>query len=309
LTRALCAVALLHIGLAAAVVHQRRLGLDLGGLSISARNVTRLLITAVAATLAAAWMSPRARTALREALRQPEACMLAIVAGAWWLSLGPEPTVLGRPLNLFAPYALLFEYVPGFDGIRVPARLAMVVSLGLSVLAGLALHRIPRAKAAAIVLASGVFLMEASVRPMVNAMTPLQDVVTPEARVYPPRLAPSVYQQARLLPESAVLIELPFGQSDYDVRAMYYSTVHWRRIVNGYSGFSPPGYARLKSLLNDLSRSEATAALRDSGATHAIVHERAYPGAAGPEVSAWLRRLGAVERFRDGTDALFDLPR
>ncbi len=308
LMRTLLAVALLHLALAAGVVFQRRLGLDVGPISMSARNVTRLLVIAMAATAAAAWISQRVRSALRQALGEPEACMLVIVASAWWLSLGPEPTVLGSPLNLFAPYALLFDYVPGFDGIRVPARLAMVVSLGLSVLAGLALCRVRRSTAAVMLVVSAAFLAEASVTPTVNGMTPLQDVVTPEARVYPPRLAPPLYQEVRRLPEGAVLIELPLGHPDYDVRATYYSTVHWRRVVNGYSGFFPPDYARLKALLRDVTRDEAAEALRETGATHAVVHEGAYLGGEGPAVSAWLRRAGAVERFRHGTDALFDLP-
>jgi len=34
----------------------------------------------------------------------------------------------------------------------------------------------------------------------------------------------------------SVLVELPIGQPDYDLRAMYYSTMHWRGLVNGYSG-------------------------------------------------------------------------
>jgi hypothetical protein len=61
--------------------------------------------------------------------------VLALII-AWWLSLGPAPTSLGRPIDLAAPYRVLFEHVPGFSGLRVPARLAMIVVLMISVLGG-----------------------------------------------------------------------------------------------------------------------------------------------------------------------------
>src|SRR3982074_846856 len=46
---------------------------------------------------------------------------------AVWRSMGPGT---GRP------YGLLFRVVPGLNGLRVPARLAAVVIVALSVLAG-----------------------------------------------------------------------------------------------------------------------------------------------------------------------------
>ena len=52
------------------------------------------------------------------------------------LALGPEIQALGRRVGA-GPYLWLFEYVPGFDGLRVPARYLMLVALFLSVLAGI----------------------------------------------------------------------------------------------------------------------------------------------------------------------------
>ena len=36
------------------------------------------------------------------------------------------------------------------------------------------------------------------------------------------------------LPAGSVIVELPLGEPAFDVRYMYYSTRHWRRLVNGY---------------------------------------------------------------------------
>jgi len=135
--------------------------------------------------------------------------------------------------------------------------------------------------------------------------------VTPEARVYPPRQAPAVYRAMARQPENSVLVELPLGQADYDLRAVYYSTIHWRPIVNGYSGFFPPHYGLLTTALSEIPRHPDVSLepLRASGATHAIVHESAYQDAEGEATSAVIRGGGAVEIFRQGSDVLLRLPR
>ena len=142
-----------------------------------------------------------------------------------------------------------------------------------------------------------------------NGMAPIRELVTPEARVYSPGLAPAVYEAMARQPENSVLVELPLGQADYDVRAVYYSTVHWRRIVNGYSGFFPPHYGLLRTALSEVPRHPDVSieALHASGATHVIVHEGAYLEAEGEATSATLRTGGAVELFRDGSDVLLRL--
>jgi hypothetical protein len=91
---------------------------------------------------------------------------------------------------------------------------------------------------------------------------------------------------------------------------MYYSTTHWRRVVNGYSEFVPPHYGRLVAALSEVPRHPALSigVLRASGVTHALVHEGAYLNAEGPQTSAVLRKSGAVELSRNGSDVLFVLP-
>jgi hypothetical protein len=107
-----------------------------------------------------------------------------------------------------------------------------------------------------------------------------------------------------------VLVELPFGQPDYDLRAMYYSTVHWRPLVNGYSGVFPPHYGLLTSALSEMPRHPDVSldALGKTGATHVIIHEAAYLDTEGTDTSALLRGAGAVEIFRDESDVLLRLP-
>jgi hypothetical protein len=120
-----------------------------------------------------------------------------------------------------------------------------------------------------------------------------------------------VYRELARQPRDAVVAELPLGPPDFDLRAVYYSTAHWRRLLNGYSGFYPPHYGHLQFALTDVPRHAAFSldALKAYGATHVIVHEAAYLGAEGPDTTASLRGVGAAERFRDGGDVLLALPR
>jgi hypothetical protein len=238
---------------------------------------------------------------------------VAALLAAMWLSLGPAPQVLGRPLDLASPYRFLWNYVPGFEGLRVPARFAMIAVLMLSVLGafGAAVLSRTRYGAAALVLLAAAFLFEAGAAPfVVNGITPVRGFTTPPARLEPPRRAPGIYRAVSGLPAAAVLADLPLGQTDYDLRAMYYSIDRWRPILNGYSGFFPLPYARAIVALNEVPRhvEASMAMLRQLGATHVIVHEGAYLDAEGRDTTASLRAVGAVEVFRDGTEVMLALP-
>ncbi len=103
----------------------------------------------------------------------------------------------------------------------------------------------------------------------------------------------------------------PLGYPDFDLLAMYDSLVHHLPILNGYSGFFPVSYGRLTFALGELPRHPELSldAMREGGATHAIVHEATFIGPDGTNTSAWLRRLGATELYRDGPDVLLALPR
>src|SRR5207302_7269642 len=67
--------------------------------------------------------------------RDMAALYLSIASIGFVLSLGPEPTVWGHTFATAGPYAWLLAAAPILDSLRVPARLAILVYLGLSVLA------------------------------------------------------------------------------------------------------------------------------------------------------------------------------
>jgi hypothetical protein len=309
----LAAIGAAYGGLAVTTVFARRLDLDVGLFTVRATNVTRLLVPTVIASVVMYILWPAARARVAAVMRRPEAILLVFVVAAWWLSLGPNPRVMGRPLGLWSPYRFLYEFIPGFEGVRAPARLAMVVSFALSMLGGLAIAHLERIRAgtAAALIASILFLVETGLPPLwVNGVSAVPNFATPEARVYRPSRAPAVYRELAKTPVDAVVLELPFGEPTYDVRSVYYSTVHWRRLVNGYSGFFPPHYGAIIATISAGARGgeDAWNTVRRLGVTHVVVHEAAYLDDEGARFTEWLRRHGATELFRDGRDTLLTLP-
>jgi hypothetical protein len=311
IARLLWLIAVLHALAAAATILFRRLVLDLWLFDLRLGDVTQLLLRGAVAYGIALYLSPAMRVRAAAFMRSGGVFVLALIAAAW-LSLGPSPQVLGRPLDLASPYRFLWTYIPGLEGLRVPARFAMIVALMLAVLGALGAATVARMRHGVIVLAvlAALFLYEAGAAPfVVNGMSPVKGFATPPARLELPRRPPLVYRAVNQLPADAVIADLPLGQADYDLRAMYYSIERWRPIINGYSGFFPPHYGRVTVALSEVPRHPdvSVEALHELGVTHVIVHEAAYLDAEGRDTTATLLGLGATEVFRDGSDVLVAL--
>jgi hypothetical protein len=297
---------LLHIAAAVSALLYRRLSLDLGVFTLRIGNITQMLLRAAVLAGIIAVISPPARQRMQAFLRTRGFFVLALLA-AVWLSLGPAPRSLGVPIDLASPYSALQEYVPGFDGLRVPARLGMIAALMLAVLGGMGALRLaslvqgfaPTRHWATPVLAvvSALALAESVILPL------------PVVRIAPPSRAPAVYAAAARTPAGAVIAELPLGRNDGDLQAMFYGLRHRRPVLNGYSGFFPPHYGLLAVAVSDVPRHTDVAldALRQQGATHVIVHESAWPDGQGVLTTAALRERGAIEEFRSGPDVLLRL--
>ena len=229
------------------------------------------------------------------------------------LALGPRLVSAGRLLGT-GPYYWLQVFVPGYDGIRVPARFLMLTSLFLAIIAGLGvaalLARVSKKAGLSIVALASVMVLAEFWVPMPTSK-PLEAkgfAPTPRALDYGDRLD-TLYQLVQHAPGKLVLIEFPFGEPAYDLMAMFHAGSHRRPLVNGYSGFFPDSYARRATFLEHIpfDLEAATKALRGSFATHAIVHEGAFLDGRGHEISDWLISIGAKRIASTGTDKLFEL--
>ena len=286
------------------------------GQDIRLRNGGSVLVKASVCFVVALLLLPR----LRATLAGPRGSMLsfAVVAvlGTILLTLGPTLTAHGRPFG-DGPYLLLYNYVPGFDGLRVPSRFFMVTLVFLAVMAGLGatwlIARWRRAGAALVVAGMAAMLIDGWMAP-IEVSRPLYQS---DHLLATPFVAPSastlnaVYARLRDEPADAVVVEFPMGEPSYDTRAVFMAGLHRKALVNGFSGFYPRSYADRLRVLGwnnpPVDRSATWAALHDAGATHVVVHESAFYDDWGMKISAGLRGMGARELAASGTDRLFAL--
>jgi hypothetical protein len=265
---------------------------------------------------AASFVVLRTLAARRGAAAEPTAFGFTVLssAAAALLALGPRIHSLGRSLGE-GPYAWLLDYVPGFDGLRVPARFLMVSALFLAVLAGfgaaaLLASRLKRVGATVVLIGAVGILAESWVAPLQTniPVIPAEEFTIPPAPAAG-RRTPPVYRQIRDLPGDLVLLELPYGVQAYDLVATFYAGYHLRPLVNGYSGFFPASYiGRIDALRRPIDDPAAAAeALRTSGATHVLLHQSAYSNDTGVRIADWLLALGAKQVSVHQTDRLFEL--
>jgi hypothetical protein len=189
-----------------------------------------LTIPAVlAAGAVAAWRNRRNHsTGRRVSLRRSEILFYSAAAVLMWLlALGPAPTVTGRPIGMPGPYALLM-HVPGFDEVRVTARLWMLSVLCLAVVAALVVARIESARLRRFAAAAAMLGILADGWPSAFALSA------------PPAFLPKPS-------DTVARLGLPFQETD--VKSMYRSIGDDLPVFNGYSGYLAPHYPALRDLL------------------------------------------------------------
>ena len=277
---------------------------NLLGVEIRARTPMRMFYQFVVAAALLLAVSPSLRTRAAQLARSPIILCFGLTVLAVWLSLGPVPHAGDARVSGYGLYGVLYDYVPGFNGVRVPARYAMIAGLFLAVLAGYG-AKLCTLHSALCTLVSALVLAEGLAIPFEINRTWQQEQAVPPPRVMPASEAPPVYARIAALPEEAVISEFPYGDGAWEIRYVYYAASHWRRITNGYSGAFPPRYkeraARLQRVT--LDPEAAWQSLRESGTTHVVIHRNAFANPANADmVEGWLKSHGATElaRFADG---------
>lgn len=196
------------------------------------------------------------------------------------LSFGGWRTIRGQRLRL--PFYWLHE-LPGFEGIRATSRFAIVVDLavvGLAVIGLAVLSRIVTARhgrASAAVLAAGIGAFGLLERAPRLPFAPGESVEV-GAEV------PHVYRWLASDSADARVLELPMAvgpgeREPWDVvpyRMVYFSTIHWKPIVNGVSAYVPPGYPELTQRMWSFPAASAIDTLLDLPINRVVVHRNLY---------------------------------
>jgi hypothetical protein len=184
-------------------------------------------------------------------------------------------------------FPLLYENVPPFGNIRVPARFSVLAGLSLAVLSAFGAARLfsrwPRQRTALMAAMLAVLCYEA----------------LPSIELVHPWLAPPPIYESLAEKPTSVLAEFPMGEVSKDPFSeftyLYFSTFHWQKLVNGQSGWLPPSYKDLLDAQRDFPSEKAIAYLRHRGVEYIGVHGAFYDPKKFAEVAAALDARGDVE--------------
>ena len=214
-------------------------------------------ITAVLVTILALGMLV-ARREIRMALklRSPLLFYGAATLLMWMLALGPGGPA-DAPPALWRPYSWLL-WLPGYDGLRVPARFAMLGTLTLAVAAALAVARL--APAARRARAAFILIVVAGL--IADGMMERVPLVAPPARF------------AMEDNDGSTVFEIPAHDPLVNAAAMYRQISHQRPLINGYTGHTPPHYDVLTFALARSDTSILAALARHQPLT-IVVNDRA----------------------------------
>lgn len=168
-------------------------------------------------------------------------------------------------------YPLLRVLAPPYRGLRVPARFGAVVLMGVALLAAVGVAALTRrlaGRVAATSVTAFVLLLIAGESASVVTVMRM------------PAAAPPVYTWLSTVPPT-VVAHVPLPRPDAlpgpEADFQYYAQYHKHRLVNGNSGFYPPGYLELLDRARSFPDDRAMAELRRLGVEYLLVHEQYYP--------------------------------
>lgn len=208
------------------------------------------------------------------------AVCLAVAGVAFWPSRLRDPRLrvalgitLAGALLSFGPatpvYEVFHAVVPFASGVRAASRFGVLWLAGLSMLAAYGVAAAGRRWPRAALAISAVALVG------VNAEAFRGPVP------FVPAVAPSpVYATLARLPDG-VVAEMPFWWDSADVPRnadyMLASTIHWKPLLNGYSGFTPSSYRRRADILWYFPfRPASFDALDRAGVRYVVLHLEEY---------------------------------
>lgn len=207
--------------------------------------------------------------------------------GSLIMSLGPALHWLGQtikvPYHIPLPYLLFYYLAPGFGGFRTPSRWLILAAFSLMVFAALSISRLPdRLKNGLVSLLLLLGLISIPALPVVPV---------PSSEAYPPVYG---FIESR---QETVIAELPmhpWGNTEAnknEVYRMLYSLKHNKRLLNGYSGFTPPDWLEMVNRLNsDFPSPEAFELLRSRGANLVLLHLDEYQNGSEPQFRSALNQ-------------------
>lgn len=182
-------------------------------------------------------------------------------------------------------YGLALAAIPPLEGLRAPARFAMLAMLAVAVLAGFGWSRLVRNRPRSTAAALGMVAAVAMTAEYASVFGPLHPW---------PQRAPMYANWLATQPPGVVLeLPVPVGHALplFEAEWSYLGTFHGHPLINGYSGYYPRPYLDLLGPLRGFPSSESLWALDKRDVRYVVLHEDRY------EPAAFLELLGRIERY------------
>jgi len=215
------------------------------------------------------------------------------------LSLGPELRWGNAVFPL--PYRFFYRHLPGFDSLRVPARISVLALFGIAVLAGFGAAALAEKwKGPLAVGLLGLLLLEYRTYSLESAF--------PKA----PAISAAHLWLAKEKAKGAVLV-LPIHEGQeiiHESLAMYQSTAHFRPLLNGYSGWWPNDYWELVGRLRHFPTARSLRFLLERAPVrYVVVHYDRIPEPRRRELERGMERYreSMPMVFRSGNDAVYEV--
>jgi hypothetical protein len=178
--------------------------------------------------------------------------------------------------------------------IRVTSRAGIFIALSLAMLASMALRAL-RPRPVVGVVVGALALSETLIVPI--EMPEWTKVVDTR------REPPAVYRWLGAQAGRDAVVHLPiWGEralqrrpAFHETICMVYSTLHWKPLVNGWAGFVPRGYDRIRAEMMEFPAEELLDMLREVGVRYVVVHRDGY----GP--LQWRRHQEQMAATRPGS--------
>lgn len=248
------------------------------GIRIRAARINRLLSLVLALGFIRLLMEHRFRVYLHSLYYtvsgSKEGFYFIILILSFLFSLGPI-IHLNNTEIIYGPYYLLYMFFPGFSGLRVPARFAIMVGLSISIFAAFGMARIlegfrgywKKVMVAAII--AGLILLESASFPLPMPLVAVGNDI------------PDVYKWLANEKGDFAILELPLPMKPEEIpwkeaKRLYYSTYHWKKLVNGYSGYFPPAYFSTIEGMKGFPSNASIGLLKQLGTRYLIIHSAEF---------------------------------
>ena len=186
-------------------------------------------------------------------------------ARTYWISL-----VVALFACFYPYYYPLAKILPGFEGTRAISRIFLFCiffscffsARGYEII----LDRFgkPVWKTAVTVLTVGFLLIDFRAAPIQVDYVKQGDNI------------PGVYRWLTTIEEDTPIIELPMATTWDNYPYLYYSTFHWKKMVNGFGSYEPPLFITIKNLMSPYPTVEGVEMVADWKVKYLILHLDAF---------------------------------